>query len=177
MPATYKKRMVRETTALLLCLGLGATALAQPARSVTVTAEDAAGAKRNMIIGVDPRATYGFDPILHELPLPPVPPGMIFDARLIDPNGRKQYKYEGSARDIRQFTSPKQVDTFFVAIQSTHWPVTLGWDESVRSWCDSVVVRGRSTPLQANIARQGKALLPTEKYKSVMIVLYGPKIQ
>lgn len=163
-------------TLVLICIVV-ITAFSQPSRSLRITVKDGSGVTRILTIGVDPKGTYDFDPMFGELPLPPPPPDWLFDARLLDPHGWKRYKHEGSASDIRAFGSNKQIDTFYVRIQTSQWPVTLTWDSSVRSWCDSLTVRNASVPfLIASVGAQQRVTLTGEKETSFLMVLHGPRI-
>lgn len=102
---------------------------AQLSIKVPLTVRDIVGHRHSITFGVDARATYGFDVDLGEMPIPPVPGVPAFDVRFLDPEGRKQYPYEGAYIDLRPYFSPAQSDTFHVHFQpsANKYPVYVKW--------------------------------------------------
>lgn len=121
--------MMRLLLPILLLLPASSAFTASGRISVTVS--DAEGQSRPLVLGVAPSATAGFDAALGEAPVPPVPPPALFDARILDPEGRKQYRNEAAWVDIRPFRSPSQRDTFHLACQTGALPLALAWDVPV----------------------------------------------
>lgn len=113
---------------LLAMLLLPASGAFSASGRITITASDAAGQSRPLVLGVEPAATAGFDAALGEAPVPPVPPPGLFDARILDPEGRKQYRGEAAWVDIRPFRSSSQRDTFHLACQTGALPLALSWE-------------------------------------------------
>jgi len=108
---------------------LGLSSPKQASIAVPVQFTDAYGHTHTLTLGVDPRATYGFDAGLDEMPVPPVPTAAAFDVRFIDPDGRKQYPYESAYRDFRPYLIPSQRDTFLIRFQpaASYYPMTVTW--------------------------------------------------
>jgi hypothetical protein len=96
---------------------------------VPITFRDLAGHRHTITFGMEAGATYGFDSMLGEQPIPPVPAVPAFDIRFLDPMGRKQYPYESSYLDIRGLNGAAQIDTFFVSFQPSEgrFPITVSW--------------------------------------------------
>ena len=129
MPDTRALTAFRATPLVLalLCTPLLRAGAADP-HTLRLTVRDAAGEAKTLVIGIGGDATAGFDAALGEAPVPPPPPLPLFDARLLDPEGRKQYPFEASWVDIRPWRSAGQRDTFHVACQTGRMPVTVTWD-------------------------------------------------
>lgn len=116
---------------LPILLLLAPSAAVTASGRITLTASDAAGQSRPLVLGIEPSATAGFDAALGEAPVPPVPPPALFDARILDPEGRKQYRNEATWVDIRPFRAPSQRDTFHLACQTGALPLVLAWEVPV----------------------------------------------
>lgn len=129
MPDTRAHTALRATSFVfaLLCMPLLRAGAADP-HTLRLTVRDASGDARTLVIGIGGDATAGFDAALGEAPVPPPPPLPLFDARLLDPEGRKQYPFEASWVDIRPWRSAGQRDTFHVACQTGRMPVTVTWE-------------------------------------------------
>ena len=121
--------------ALLLGDGTPKDSAAPYACTIPLTISDSLQHHNTLIMGVDPRATYGFDMALGEMPIPPILPPPLFDVRFMDPLNRKQpIPGNGAYDDIRRYESPAQADTFFVRVQPAEgglpllvrWPHGLG---------------------------------------------------
>ncbi|MHC1738936.1 MAG: T9SS type A sorting domain-containing protein [Ignavibacteriaceae bacterium] len=83
---------------LILLLFPAICGLAQvPQVNIPITINDGAGGNQVLYFGLDPTGTDEMDAGLGELPLPPMPPLTVFDARFNLPNGT-----ESSFRDYRQ---------------------------------------------------------------------------
>jgi len=72
-----------------------------PALSVPITVSTDAGGTQALILGLDPDATDGIDGTLGETEQPPLPPGGIFDARLVDDDIPASGFGQGLTNDIR----------------------------------------------------------------------------
>lgn len=70
---------------------------AQALIEIPITFNDGVVGSRVLIVGLDPTATDGLDPILGETPAPPLPPFGAFDARFTLPNSSNQ-----TFKDIRE---------------------------------------------------------------------------
>jgi len=110
--------------------------------NIPITASDAESHKHTLYLGFHPGATYGFDRLLGEVPIPPVPAVQTFDVRLLDPFHRKQFPGDGAYIDIRQFVSRTQTDTFFVRGQPANgsFPVTFSWPEGLGRFFDTIIL-------------------------------------
>lgn len=80
---------------LLVFLLYASAAVAQPMISIPITITDNAGGNTVLNFGLDPAAADSIDQTLGEIPLPPLPPSGIFDARFNIPGG------ESTLRDYR----------------------------------------------------------------------------
>ena len=83
-----------------------------PALSVPITVSTDAGGAQALTLGLDPDATDGIDGALGETEQPPLPPGGIFDARLVDDDIPASGFGQGLTNDIRPgsagFTGAKE---------------------------------------------------------------------
>jgi hypothetical protein len=148
---------------------------------IPITARDSRGHVQTIRIGVHPRATYGFDRDLGESPVPPIPPAPVLDIRLEDPEGRKQYRFDGAWVDIRPFTSEAQVDTFFVRYQAAYdaFPVILSWDSTAFTAYERALLIGTLAqgPLNLNMKKVSILTIPNNEFTTFRIILSGPHFE
>lgn len=141
------------------------------------TMRDQAGRHFTLVLGVDPKATDGFDPVFGEVPIPPPPPPGNFELRFLDRPGHPRVPGDGSYVDIRPLRSPTQVDTFIVHFQTANetYPVTFSWDR-LRG-CDSMFVVCRiGDVLRRIIMNSASSLsLNDEGESKLMIIRYGAR--
>ncbi|MBI5647201.1 MAG: hypothetical protein HY962_09750 [Ignavibacteriae bacterium] len=100
--------------------------------SIAILAYDAAGQSGGIVIGYHPDATTGYDPLLGDKPIPPVPAVDAFDFRCIDPPGLRRTPPTGCYRDIRRPQPAAVADTFRIRVQPQNgaFPVRIGWRQT-----------------------------------------------
>ncbi|HTY01627.1 MAG TPA: hypothetical protein VMG09_16500 [Bacteroidota bacterium] len=145
---------------------------------IPITARDARGHSQTIRIGLRPGATYGFDEELGEIPLPPYPPIPVLDIRLEDPEGRKQYRFDGSWVDIRPFTSSSQCDTFYIRYQAAPeaFPLVFSWDNRSFDHFDGALLVGNLTTgaVQCNMRTEHQIIIPDGEFTVLRLILSGP---
>lgn len=128
-----------------LVLGLAAVlAEIQPPRSslISVTVSDIAGHRHVVTIGAHTAATDTLDPVLGELPVPPVPFEGAFDVRLLGPPEKGKTAGADLYRDLRPLTSAAQIDTFVLGFRTAtdSYPLSFSLPDTVAQLCDSIGV-------------------------------------
>ncbi len=145
--------------------------------SVPLHFADAYGHAHTIVLGIDSRATYGFDAELEEMPVPPVPVSTVFDVRFLDPDGRKQYPYETSYRDFRPYVYPSQRDTFHVRFQpaASYYPMIITWTrDATRDFEQAtMVVDEGGTERKIDMISEHRAKLMSGS--RLMIITRGPR--
>jgi hypothetical protein len=148
------------------------------ARTFTLTIEDSEGHSRLLTFGVHPDATYAFDASLGEHFVPPIPPVPVFDARFVDLPGRRRFPGTGGEKDIRQFTSASQTDTFMVRFQPSEkaLPLRFQWDPDVASRCERLLFEVLDNGVRHSIeaTQQSSFVLHDEGIFLLRIILSGP---
>lgn len=133
--------MIGTMVVVLVLIMSGSTRI-EPLK-IPLTICDDESHKHTLHFGFHPKATYGFDSLFGEAPIPPVPAVPAFDVRFLDPFRRKQFPGDGAYVDIRHFGSRAQTDTFFVYAQPANgsFPLTFSWPEGLGRTFDTIVLK------------------------------------
>lgn len=108
---------------------ISATIAAPAAVEFPLQVSDAAGNSATLWFGLDPQAGNGFDRVVGEEELPPLPPTGAFDTRWVGQNIQMAELGLGGHRDIRRGNeSFDGVIVHEVSYQPEKKPVTLSWD-------------------------------------------------
>lgn len=146
---------------------------------IPITARDNENHEHTLYLGFHPSATYGFDQLLGETPIPPVPAVQAFDVRFLDPLLRKQFPGDGGYVDIRQFVSRTQADTFFIRAQpaSESFPLTFSWPEGLKAHFDGILLRYQhhGSTHTIDMAKQTTFAIAERGLESFVIITSGLK--
>jgi hypothetical protein len=160
---------------LLFQIILAGPALGQVSVQVPLTMRDIIGHRHTIVFGIDSKATYGFDADLNEMPIPPVPGVPAFDIRFLDPDGRKQYPFEGAYTDLRPYVSPSQRDTFHVGFQpaAQKYPMYAKWSLSdLRSFDDATLILNEGG-VERRVNMKEVGMIEIASGRSLVIVTSG----
>lgn len=146
---------------------------------IPITARDNENHGLTLYLGFHPSATYGFDQILGEMPIPPVPAVQAFDVRFLDPLLRKQFPGDGGYVDIRKCVSRTQADTFFIRAQPANdsFPVTFSWPDGLEAYFDTMLLKyhQKGSVHMIDMTKQTTFELTGSEPASFMIVISGLK--
>lgn len=110
----------------LLCLGFAffqfITFSFSQEWTVPISINNNNGIGDTVFFGIHPEGTYGLDPQLGEVNLPPLPPISVFDVRFLITG------YEGFKIDIRDTTSTERIHKLKWQVGTGGYPVTVKWD-------------------------------------------------
>lgn len=146
---------------------------------IALTVWDSENHKHTIYFGFHPGATYGFDRMFGEMPIPPVPSVPAFDVRFLDPFRKKQFPGNGAYIDIRQFASRDQADTFFVRGQPANdsFPLTFSWSEGLGTTFDTILLRHyeNGSTYVIDMTKQTTFVLTGGEINTFEIITFGLK--
>jgi hypothetical protein len=164
--------------AAIVALMMSDTSYSEPLK-IPITAVDGENHRLTLYLGFHPSATYGFDRLLGEMPIPPIPAVKVFDVRFLDPSYRKQFAGDGAYVDIRQFVARTQTDTFFVHAQPSNdsFPLTFSWPGELKSFFKTISLRyyQNGSAHIIDMTKQTTFAVTEEGLESFLIITSGVK--
>ncbi|TLY31025.1 MAG: hypothetical protein E6K56_05965 [Ignavibacteria bacterium] len=141
---------------------------------IPLRVQDNGGAVDTAWFGLDPGASYCIDTALGEYQLPPPSPGI--DVRFVGIQGRAFCLGSGTKIDLRQYTSPTQIDTYKIVFKPgdpAGYPMTITWPDLNPFYTNPVWLRDRYAGGQINIdmkAQNSITISDTLALNSLIIV-------
>ena len=129
---------------------------------------------RSLNFGVNTYGHYCYDIGLGEDRLPPCAPG--YDIRFIDSRtGSGACLTDGTYIDIREYSSPAQIDTYKVQIQvdAEYFPLTFTWQDLSSKYSDPVILKTFEDSIDMRTTTSYSFSNP--EIKVVRIIAAGPR--
>jgi hypothetical protein len=154
---------------------------AQDSIFVPLKITDSKRGSLTLTIGVHTAATKGFDFQLNERPIPPPPAAPVLDARLVDPFRQKgEFAGLDAYVDIHPYTSPDQIDTFFVKYRPAPegFPVTIQWPDTLGQLFHEALLlyKEDSAFKEWNMVKDSGVVLHDQAHDLVLIITHGPRL-